>query len=66
MRLLLASHNLEAVAKRAEAGEASLDEFIRAAHRTRATTIDLVSAWFGGADQMRQFAEALLAATGET
>ncbi|MFI5780453.1 hypothetical protein [Nocardia sp. NPDC051570] len=63
MRLLLASHTLETVARKAESGEASLEEFIRAAHRTRTTAVDLVSAWFGGATQMRQFAEALLAAT---
>ncbi|RDI66536.1 hypothetical protein [Nocardia pseudobrasiliensis] len=63
MRLLLASHTLETVAKKAESGEASLEEFIRAAHRARTTSVELVSAWFGGAGQMRQFAEALLAAT---
>ncbi|WP_460699994.1 hypothetical protein [Nocardia thraciensis] len=66
MQLLLASHNLENIAKKAEAGEISLDDFIRAAHRTRTAAVDLVSAWFGGAAQMRQFAEALLAATEPT
>ncbi|WP_156959513.1 hypothetical protein [Nocardia sp. BMG51109] len=62
MRLLLSSHNLENVAKKAEAGDISLAEFIDAAHRTRTAAVDLVSAWFGGADHMRRFAEALLAA----
>ncbi|MBF6172760.1 hypothetical protein [Nocardia blacklockiae] len=59
----MTSHNLESIAKKAEAGDISLTEFIAAAHRTRTVAVDLVSAWFGGADQMRQFAEALLAAT---
>ncbi len=63
MHLLLASHTLENIADRAEAGDVSLAEFIRAARRTRTAAVDLVSTWFGGADQMRQFAEALLAAS---
>ncbi|MBY8857776.1 hypothetical protein K7711_14920 [Nocardia sp. CA2R105] len=63
MHLLLASHTLENIADKAEAGDVSLEEFIRAARRTRTAAVDLVSAWFGGADQMRQFAEALLAAS---
>ncbi|MCM6775069.1 hypothetical protein NDR87_24530 [Nocardia sp. CDC159] len=63
MRLLLASHNLETVAKKAESGDASVEDFVQAARRTRTTAVDLVSAWFGGATQMREFAEALLAAT---
>ncbi|WP_280314577.1 hypothetical protein [Nocardia wallacei] len=63
MRLLLTSSNLETIAKKAESGDFSLTEFIQAAHRTRTVAVDLVSAWFGGTDQMRQFAEALLAAT---
>ncbi|MFF0489744.1 hypothetical protein ACFYTQ_12080 [Nocardia sp. NPDC004068] len=63
MRLLLASHNLETVAAKAESGEAVLSEFVRAARHTRSTAVDLVSAWFGGAEQMRDFARALLAAS---
>ncbi|MFF3569688.1 hypothetical protein [Nocardia jiangxiensis] len=63
MHLLLASHTLENIADKAEAGDVSLEEFIRAARRTRTAAVDLVSTWFGGADQMRQFAEALLAAS---
>ncbi|WP_067886433.1 hypothetical protein [Nocardia vaccinii] len=63
MHLLLASHTLENIADKAEAGDVSLEEFIRAARRTRTAAVDLVSAWFGGADQMRQFAQALLAAS---
>ncbi|MEG8180764.1 hypothetical protein GZH49_19820 [Nocardia terpenica] len=63
MHLLLASHNLESVAKKAESGAIDLDEFVRAAYRTRTAAVDLVAAWFGGATQMREFAEALLAAT---
>ncbi|WP_216894553.1 hypothetical protein [Nocardia alni] len=66
MHLLLSSHTLETVADKAEAGEASLEDFIRAARRTRTAAVDLVTAWFGGPDQMRQFAEALLAASGPT
>jgi|GEM_PF-5735600 len=66
MQLLLSSHTLESVADKAEAGEASLEDFIRAARRTRTATVDLVSAWFGGTTQMRQFAEALLAASDST
>lgn len=66
MHLLLASHTLETVADKAEAGEASLEDFIRAARVTRTATVDLVSAWFGGTTQMRQFAEALLAASEAT
>jgi hypothetical protein len=66
MQLLLASHTLESVADKAEAGEASLEDFIRAARRTRTATVDLVSAWFGGTNQMRQFAKALLAASDST
>ncbi|MQY19215.1 hypothetical protein [Nocardia macrotermitis] len=63
MHLLLASHTLEHIADKAEAGDVTLEEFIRAARRTRTAAVDLVSTWFGGADQMRQFAEALLAAS---
>ncbi len=63
MHLLLASRTLENIADKAEAGDVSLEEFIRAARRTRSAAVDLVSTWFGGADQMRQFAEALLAAS---
>ncbi|WP_227979642.1 hypothetical protein [Nocardia spumae] len=63
MQLLLASHTLENVARNAEAGDVSLDDFITAAHRTRAAAVELVTTWFGGAAQMREFAEALLAAT---
>ncbi len=66
MHLLMSSHTLETVADKAEAGEASLEDFIRAARRTRTAAVDLVTAWFGGPDQMRQFAEALLAASGPT
>ncbi|MEV5652764.1 hypothetical protein AB0L57_31320 [Nocardia sp. NPDC052254] len=63
MQLLLASHNLENVARNAEAGDVSLEDFITAAHRTRAAAVELVTTWFGGAEQMREFAQALLAAT---
>jgi hypothetical protein len=63
MHLLMASHTLENLADKAETGDVSLEEFIRAARRTRTAAVDLVSAWFGGATQMRQFAEALLAAS---
>jgi hypothetical protein len=66
MHLLLSSHNLETVADKAEAGEASLEDFICAARRTRTATVDLVTAWFGGPNLMRQFAEALLAASQPT
>ncbi|AHH21648.1 hypothetical protein NONO_c68810 [Nocardia nova SH22a] len=63
MQLLLASHNLENVARNAEAGDVSLEDFITAAHRTRAAAVELVTNWFGGTEQMREFAQALLAAT---
>ncbi|MBF5000494.1 hypothetical protein IRT45_25455 [Nocardia sp. BSTN01] len=63
MQLLLASHTLENVARNAEAGDVDLNGLITAAHRTRTAAVELVTTWFGGADQMREFAEALLAAT---
>ncbi|PPJ30141.1 hypothetical protein C5E45_11050 [Nocardia nova] len=63
MQLLLASHTLENVARNAEAGDLDLNGLITAAHRTRTAAVELVTTWFGGADQMREFAEALLAAT---
>ncbi len=63
MQLLMASHNLENVARNAEKGDVSVEDFITAAHRTRAAAVELVTNWFGGAEQMREFAEALLAAT---
>lgn len=63
MQLLLASHTLENVARNAETGDVDLDGFITAAHRTRAAAVELVTTWFGGTQQMREFAEALLAAT---
>ncbi|NKY48641.1 hypothetical protein [Nocardia vermiculata] len=61
-QLLLASHNLENVARTAESGDVDLDDFIAAAHRTRSATVELVSSWFGGTDRMRDFAQALLLA----
>ncbi|MFF0453663.1 hypothetical protein [Nocardia africana] len=63
MQLLLASHTLENVARNAEAGDVDLNGLITAAHRTRTAAVELVTTWFGGAAQMREFAEALLAAT---
>ena len=51
------------MARNAEAGDVSLEDFITAAHRTRTAAVELVTNWFGGAEQMREFAEALLAAT---
>ncbi|MBF6137860.1 hypothetical protein IU501_33365 [Nocardia otitidiscaviarum] len=65
MRLLLASHELDTAATKAESGEVTVAELARAAHRTRAAAVELVSAWYGGADQMRNFAEALLQAASE-
>ncbi|MCP9622729.1 hypothetical protein FOH10_00655 [Nocardia otitidiscaviarum] len=65
MRLLLASHELDTAATKAESGEITVAELARAAHRTRAAAVELVSAWYGGADQMRNFAEALLQAASE-
>lgn len=62
MRLLLASHDLDAVAKSTDSGELSADELVRAARSTRTAAVDLVSAWYGGGEQMRRYAEALLAA----
>ncbi|MBF6183122.1 hypothetical protein [Nocardia otitidiscaviarum] len=66
MRLLLASHELDTAATKAESGEITVAELARAAHRTRAAAVELVSAWYGGADQMRNFAEALLQAASES
>ncbi|NNH75057.1 hypothetical protein HLB23_35285 [Nocardia uniformis] len=66
MRLLLASHDLDTAASKAEAGEGSVDDLARAAHRTRAAAVELISAWYGGTDHMRNFAEALLQAASET
>ncbi|MFI6868160.1 hypothetical protein [Nocardia sp. NPDC050406] len=66
MRLLLASHELDTAATRAEAGEGSVAELARAAHSTRSAAVDLIAAWYGGADHMRNFAEALLQAAAES
>ncbi|WP_280358260.1 hypothetical protein [Nocardia otitidiscaviarum] len=65
MRLLLASHELDTAATKAESGEITVAELARAAHRTRAAAVELVSAWYGGAEEMRNFAEALLQAASE-
>ncbi|WP_157535004.1 hypothetical protein [Nocardia inohanensis] len=66
MRLLVASQDLEAAALQAEAGDITVSELARAARRTRHAAVDLVTAWYGGADQMRVFGEMLLRAAGET
>ncbi|MFI9510537.1 hypothetical protein [Nocardia sp. NPDC052566] len=62
MRLLMASHDLQAAAITTESGDTTPDDLVRAARTTRLAAVDLVSAWYGGGDQMRQYAEALLAA----
>ncbi|WP_067716346.1 hypothetical protein [Nocardia yamanashiensis] len=66
MRLLVASQDLEAAALQAEAGDITVSDLARAARRTRHAAVDLVTSWYGGADQMRVFGEMLLRAAGET
>lgn len=66
MRLLLASHDLDTAASKAESGEGSVADLTRAAHNTRAAAVELIAAWYGGTDHMRNFAEALLQAASET
>ncbi|MEC3919465.1 hypothetical protein [Nocardia sp. CDC160] len=66
MRLLTASHDLDEAAKAAEAGEISVADLAKVAQRTRAAAVELVAAWYGGADHMRKFGEVLLQAAAET
>ncbi|WP_067816141.1 hypothetical protein [Nocardia inohanensis] len=51
-RLLIASHELEAAAERAEAGDITVSELARAARRTRHAAADLIAACYDG-DQPR-------------
>ncbi|MGW2659644.1 hypothetical protein ACWCW7_01675 [Nocardia tengchongensis] len=66
MRLLLASHELEVAATAAESGAGDIEKLAQAAHRTRSAAVELVAAWYGGADHMRNFGEVLLQAAAET
>lgn len=66
MRLLLASDELGNVAAKAEAGDASVAELVEAARRSRSDALAVVSAWYGGTDQMVDFAHALLQAAAES
>ncbi|WP_405486140.1 hypothetical protein [Nocardia sp. NBC_00511] len=66
MSLLVSSHDLEVAVKAAEAGEITVEELARIARRTRTAAVDLVSAWYGGAEHMRKFGEVLLQAAAET
>ncbi|WP_162958190.1 hypothetical protein [Nocardia yunnanensis] len=66
MRLLTASHDLDRAAAAAESGEITVAEFAAIARRTRTAAVDLVAAWYGGADHMRKFGEVLLQAAAES
>ncbi|MEU1428777.1 hypothetical protein ABZ412_17030 [Nocardia sp. NPDC005746] len=66
MRLLVASHDLDVAATAVESGEADIAQLADAAHRTRSAAVELVAAWYGGADHMRNFGEVLLRAAAET
>ncbi|WP_157574294.1 hypothetical protein [Nocardia jejuensis] len=66
MRLLVASHDLDLAAGRAESGEITVSELASIARRTRSAAVELVSAWYGGPDHMRRFGEVLLEAAAET
>ncbi|MFC9996223.1 hypothetical protein [Nocardia sp. NPDC127526] len=66
MRLLVTSHDLDAAALKAEAGEITVSELARAARRTRSAAVDLIAAWYGGPAEMRKFGEVLLQAAAET
>lgn len=65
MRLLLASDELGNIAAKAESGDASVAELAEAARRSRSEALAVVSAWYGGTDQMVDFAHALLQAAAE-
>ncbi|WP_040792686.1 hypothetical protein [Nocardia paucivorans] len=65
MQLLLASDELHDVATRAEAGEASIEEFVHTARQARDASLAVISAWYGGTDRMVKFAQSLLHAAGE-
>ncbi|GAB2541628.1 hypothetical protein [Nocardia heshunensis] len=66
MRLLTASHDLEVAAQAAESGADNVADLAAAAHRTRAAAVEIVTAWYGGADHMRNFGEVLLQAAAES
>ncbi|MGW4249338.1 hypothetical protein [Nocardia sp. NPDC004722] len=66
MRLLTASHDLEVAAQAAESGTGSISDLAAAAHRTRSAAVEIVAAWYGGADHMRNFGEVLLQAAAES
>ncbi|WP_157228953.1 hypothetical protein [Nocardia brevicatena] len=66
MQLLLAGDELHDVATRAEAGDASIEEFIHTARQARDASLAVVSAWYGGTDRMVKFAQSLLHAAGES
>lgn len=66
MHLLLASDRLGTLAAKAESGEASIQELAQAARTSRSAALAVVSAWYGGTDQMVEFAQALLQAAAET
>lgn len=66
MRLLVASHDLEVAAAAVESGEMTAAELAETARRTRTAAVELVAAWYGGADHMRKFGEVLLQAAAET
>ncbi|RMI30965.1 hypothetical protein EBN03_20280 [Nocardia stercoris] len=63
MRLMVASNALIAAADAAPASDPAVTPVVKAAHQAHAAAVDVVSAWFGGRGQMREFAAALLAAT---
>ncbi|MFE3053676.1 hypothetical protein [Nocardia sp. NPDC059239] len=66
MRLLVASHDLDVAAAAVESGEITVAELADVARRTRTAAVELVAAWYGGADHMRKFGEVLLQAAAET
>ncbi|MTE17013.1 hypothetical protein [Nocardia aurantiaca] len=66
MRLLVASHDLDVAAAAVESGEITVAELAETARRTRTAAVELVAAWYGGADHMRKFGEVLLQAAAET
>ncbi|MFE3192024.1 hypothetical protein ACFXHA_23640 [Nocardia sp. NPDC059240] len=66
MRLLTASHDLEVAAQAAESGAGTVSDLAAAAHRTRSAAVEIVAAWYGGADHMRNFGEVLLQAATES
>ncbi len=64
LNLIFASSRLAVVAGRAEQGSASADELVQAARVMGDAVQPVIESFFGGTEQMRQFAQMLMRFTG--